>query len=115
MTRELLRDFCLQLPGCTEDIKWKVDLCFCVGEKMFSVQGLAEPYGVSFKTTPEEFEHLISRSGIEPAPYVARYHWVLVTDMDSLSDKEWQEYIQSSYDMVFSKLSHKKRDEITEG
>ena len=111
MTQEALRAFCLELPGTTEDIKWEVDLCFSIGEKMYSVQGLTEPYGVSFKTKPAEFDHLIARAGIIPAPYLARHHWVLVTDLDVLTDREWQKYIRDSYNMVLDKLSKKRRRE----
>ncbi|MDX1479632.1 MAG: MmcQ/YjbR family DNA-binding protein, partial [Saprospiraceae bacterium] len=79
MTKAYLREFCMSLPGTTQDIKWEKDLCFCVGEKMFSVQSVeADMEGVSFKTSLEEFDHLISRAGIRPAPYLARHHWVCV-------------------------------------
>ncbi|MDX1408692.1 MAG: MmcQ/YjbR family DNA-binding protein, partial [Saprospiraceae bacterium] len=61
MTKEYLQNFCMSLKGTTQDIKWGKDLCFCIGEKMYSVQGVeADMTGISFKTTPEEFDHLIS-------------------------------------------------------
>jgi len=73
MNIEKLRKFCLSFPHATEDVKWGNDLCFCVGEKMFTVTGLepAKNNAISFKCTPERFAELIEKDGI-PAPYVAR-------------------------------------------
>ena len=116
MTKEYLQDFCMSLKGTTQDIKWGKDLCFCIGEKMYSVQGV-EPdmHGASFKTTPEEFDHLISRPGIIPAPYVARYHWVLVENLDALSKSEWENYLRISYELVFQKLSKANQKKALDG
>lgn len=112
MTQEYLQSFCLNLKGTTQDIKWKKDLCFLIGDKMYSVQGLIEPYGVSFKTTPEEYLGLIERDGILPAPYMARYHWVLVEDLNALTKSEWEYFIDQSYRMVYQKLPKIKKEEI---
>ena len=112
MTAEHLQNFCLSLKATTQDIKWGKDLCFCVGEKMYHVQGMEEPISVSFKTTPEEFSNLIERLGVSPAPYVARYHWVAVKDLDALSRQEWEHFLKMSYDLVTSKFSKAKRQEL---
>ena len=104
MDIETLRLFCKKLPSVTEDIKWGNDLCFCIGGKMFCVAGLQTPTSVSFKVRDEEFDEMSSRKGMEPAPYVARYKWVLVTDMNVLRKKEWEHYIRQSYDLVKLKL-----------
>lgn len=104
MDIESLRALCSQFPHVTEDIKWGNDLCFCIGDKMFCVAGLQTPTSVSFKVKDEEFDEMSSRPGIEPAPYVARYKWVLVTDLDKLNKKQWEHYVRQSYDLVKSKL-----------
>ena len=104
MNLESIRAFCKKLPFVTEDIKWGNDLCFCIGSKMFCVAGLQTPTSVSFKVKDEEFDEMSSRTGIEPAPYVARYKWVLVTDLNQLTKKEWEFYIRQSYELVKSKL-----------
>jgi predicted DNA-binding protein (MmcQ/YjbR family) len=44
---------------------------------------------------------------MRPAPYVARYKWVLVEDVDKLSRKEWAHYVKQSYDLVRAKLPKK--------
>lgn len=111
MNVELLREICLELPAVTEDVKWGADLCFCVGEKMFCVTGLnAEKFGASMKTSPEDFELLIEREGINPAKYLTRYKWVYVNGSEPLSEKEWRHFIKLSYDMVVAKLPKKVRE-----
>ena len=107
MDIESLRSLCHKLPGVTEDIKWGNDLCFCIADKMFCVAGLQTPTSVSFKVKDEEFDEMSSRPGMEPAPYVARYKWVLVTDMNKLTKKQWEHYVRQSYELVKSKLPKK--------
>ena len=74
---------------------------------MFCVCGLDGPFSVSFKVKDEEFDELSRSSDIVPAPYVARYKWVLVQKPDRLSKKEWEHYIRQSYNLVRSKLPKK--------
>ena len=108
MNIELLQEICKALPHVTEDIKWGNDLCFCIGGKMFCVAGLNQsPVSVSFKVTEEEFEILSRQPGFKPAPYVARYKWVLVEDISTLSLKEWKKYTKQSYRLVRNKLAPK--------
>ena len=107
MNIESLRDFCRELPAVTEDVKWGHDLCFSVAGKMFCVAALDGPLTVSFKVKDDEFDELSNSPGIRPAPYVARYKWVLVEDVDKLSRKEWAHYVKQSYDLVRAKLPKK--------
>ena len=105
---EDLQQICTSLPHVTTDIKWGHDLCFCIGEKMFCVAGLdQQPTSASFKVQDQEFDEMISREGIIPAPYVARYKWVLVEDITTLSKAEWQHYVAQSYRLVRDKLPPK--------
>ena len=107
MNVETLRDFCNSLPAVTEDIKWKKDLCFLVAGKMFCVSCLDGPFTACFKVRDEEFQEMSSRPGIIPAPYVARYKWVLVEDGNELSRSEWEHYVKQSYDLIRAKLPRK--------
>jgi predicted DNA-binding protein (MmcQ/YjbR family) len=112
MTIDSIRDFCLALPGVTEDIKWGHDLCFSVGAKMFCVTGLEEGPGVSFKVTDDQFDEMVTRPGIIPAPYMARNKWVLVNASDSLSQAEWKQFILQSYQLVRDRLPKKIRESL---
>jgi len=112
MTLDDIRAICKKLPHVTEDIKWGHDLCFCIAEKMFCVTGLEGPLQVSLKVTDEEFDKLSSSKDIIPAPYVARYKWVLVQKPGRFSKKEWEHYIKQSYELVKEKLPAKVRKKL---
>ncbi|MES2543698.1 MAG: MmcQ/YjbR family DNA-binding protein [Bacteroidota bacterium] len=113
MNIEELQALCKSLPHVTEDIKWQNDLCLCIGGKMFCVIGLNQsPTSASFKVTEEEFEEISTRNGFKPAPYVAKYKWVLVEDINLLSVKEWEYFTSQSYALVKNKLSPKIKKEL---
>ncbi|HLF52031.1 MmcQ/YjbR family DNA-binding protein [Flavobacterium sp.] len=113
MNIEALQQLCKSLPAVTEDIKWGNDLCFCIGGKMFCVVGLNQsPTSASFKVLDEEFEEIIHREGFKPAPYVARYKWVLAEDINVLSNSEWQHYVAQSYALIKDKLPAKVKKEL---
>lgn len=109
MDLEAIRTFCLSLPHVTERVQWGNDLLFCIGGKMFAVAALDPKYStkLSFKCTPEKFAELVESEGIIPAPYVARYHWVALEDLDALSQRELKELLKTAHQLVHSKLPKK--------
>ncbi len=110
MTLEELRTICLGLDEVTEDIKWGHDLCFSIGGKMFLVTSADEtPASASFKVADEDFEAISERKGFKPAPYLARYKWVWVEDINLVSKKEWKQYAERSYQLIKAKLPKKKK------
>ena len=116
MTIEEIRSCCLALPGVTEDIKWEDHLCFNVGGKMFLVTAPDNfPVSASFKASDADFEELQEREGFIPAPYMARYKWIFVDNLERMTGEEWDKYIRISYDLVFAKLSGKVKKEIGSG
>ena len=113
MNIEELQQIAMSLPGVTEDVKWQNDLCFSVGTKMFSVIGLNQsPTSAIFKVPQDDFETLSQQEGFKPAPYLARYNWVFVDDLNRISKKEWQQYIEQSYNLVKEKLSPKLKKQF---
>lgn len=112
MNLEELRNYCNGLPHVTEDIKWGHDLCFLIGGKMFCVTGFSSEVKVSLKVTDEEFDGLCQRTGIVPAPYLARYKWIFVEKASVFSKKEWHHYISQSYELVKGKLPKKVRSQL---
>ena len=100
-----LREYCLSLPQVTEDVKWEKNLCFSIGEKMFCIGSLEGKFGFSFKVMEDDFDELCNIEGIIPAPYLARYKWVLVQNPDVFSDEKWHTYIKQSYGLIKSNLS----------
>ncbi|GAA4370670.1 MmcQ/YjbR family DNA-binding protein [Hymenobacter saemangeumensis] len=113
MNIEELQTICQQLPGTTEDIKWDYHLCFNVGGKMYLITSPDEaPPSASFTTTPEGFEELTARAGINAQKHLGRYGWVQVDDINLLTLAQWQHYIRESYLRVASKLSLKLRKQL---
>jgi predicted DNA-binding protein (MmcQ/YjbR family) len=113
MNIEDLQNICKTLPAVTEDIKWGHDLVFSIGAKMFCVVGLDQsPVSASFKVRDEEFDEMSNREGFKPAPYVAKYKWVLIDDINKMNKKEWKHYTRQSYDLVKDKLSAKIKKQL---
>jgi predicted DNA-binding protein (MmcQ/YjbR family) len=114
MDPEAIRKYCLSLPNVTERVQWGNDLLFCIGGKMFAVAGLDAKYPtkLSFKCTPEKFAELVEMEGIIPAPYVARYHWVALEDLDALPARELKALLKNAYQLVHDKLPKKVREQL---
>lgn len=110
MNVDWVRSYCMAMPHATETVQWGNDLVFKIGGKMFAVLAL-EPSKIwlGFKCTPETFAELTERSGIIPAPYSARYHWVGLETKDALPATELKALIKRSYDLVIEKLPKKLR------
>lgn len=114
MDVEQIRKHCLSMPHATEKVQWGNDLVFKIGEKMFAVVGLDAKYDtkLSFKCTPEKFAELVEQEGIIPAPYVARYHWVALTDLNALPARELKDLLKTAYQLVHDKLPLKVRKKL---
>ena len=113
MEIEDIQKICKSFKGVTEDIKWENHLCFNVGNKMFLITAPDQvPPSATFKVTDEDFELLPEREGFKPAPYMARYKWIYVDDINRMGKNEWQKYLKLSYDMVYAKLPLKVKNGI---
>lgn len=113
MTVEEIQSICSHFKAVTEDVKWGHDLVFSVGGKMFCVVGLDQsPTSASFKVKDEEFEEMSSRPGFKPAPYVAKFKWVWIEDINKMKKTEWKKYLQQSYELVKEKLPAKLKKQI---
>jgi predicted DNA-binding protein (MmcQ/YjbR family) len=105
MSIEDLQQICEPLKGVTQDIKWENHLCFNIGGKMFLVTSPDSiPHSASFKVTDHDFYELCAKEGFIPAPYLARYKWVHLDDINRLSRKDWEKFIRQSYELIYSKL-----------
>jgi predicted DNA-binding protein (MmcQ/YjbR family) len=115
MDIEAVRKYCLSLPHVTEDIQWKKDLLFRIGNKMFAVVALdaESDHCMSLKCTPEKFIELTERPGIVPAPYVARYHWVALENYDALPARELKVLLKTAYELVRDKLPTKIKKQLS--
>lgn len=113
MNIEDITKICKTLPAVKTDIKWEDHLCFTIGEKMFFIVSLENvPTSASFKTTAEEFDHFRSQEGFKSAPYLGRYKWIHVDDLNRLPAKEWENIIKTSYQLIVEKLPKKIQKEL---
>ena len=115
MKRESLIQFCRQLPHVTEDVKWGCDLVFSLGGKMFAVFDLNDAEKVSFKTAPATFALLTSKTGVIPAPYLARANWIAVVNPKALPTAVMKQLLRESYHLVAAKLPAKVKKELMIG
>jgi predicted DNA-binding protein (MmcQ/YjbR family) len=94
-------------------MQWE-SLLFRIARKIFALVAL-EGTGsslVTFKCTPADFTDLIEVDGIIPAPYLARNHWVALTNLDALPRAEIRRRILQSYELVGSRLPKKTQREL---
>ncbi|MDO8368515.1 MAG: MmcQ/YjbR family DNA-binding protein [Saprospiraceae bacterium] len=112
MNLKNIRNFCLSFPGVTEEVKWRQDRYFSVAEEPFCITDSDTDGGASFKVLEGEFDEMITREGIIPAPYMDRDHWVYVLDFSRLDDSMWTHYIHQSYELVKAKLPKKIRENL---
>jgi predicted DNA-binding protein (MmcQ/YjbR family) len=113
MNREWVRRYCMSLPHVTEQVQWKIDLVFKIRGKMFATLVLEpSPVCLAFKCTPEDFEELIERPGIIPAPYAARAKWVALESFDAMQRKELEPRLKQAYELIFAKLPKKAQREL---
>jgi len=112
VTREAIRAFCLGLPHVTERFQIH-HLGFQIGGKTFAMLNL-EVAGMplSFKCTVEDYNELVEREGVIPAPYMARNKWVSITEWDSLPAAELKECLRRSREAVRLKLPKKAQAQL---
>ncbi|TBR38822.1 MULTISPECIES: MmcQ/YjbR family DNA-binding protein [Dyella] len=109
LTLEKFDALCGHWPGVTRDIKWGADLVYSVGGKMFAITSADRSVmeRLTIKVPAERFLELTDRPGIIPSPYLARAHWVAVTDVPRYPTQELEAFIRTSYTEVRQKLTKK--------
>ncbi len=116
MNIEEFREYCLSLPGATEDFPFdEVTLVFKIGGKMFALTDLNGPFWVNLKCDPERAVSLReSYSSVRPGYHMNKTHWNTVEIDGSVSDKMLMEWIEHSYYLVRSSLSKAVKSELKE-
>jgi predicted DNA-binding protein (MmcQ/YjbR family) len=114
LTAAQLEALCRHWPGVTRDTKWGVDAVFSVGGKMFAVMPSDGSEGgrLSFKVADDRFLELTDQPGIIPAPYLARAHWISITEPSRFTTAELAAFILDAYVLVRAKLTKKLQAEF---
>jgi predicted DNA-binding protein (MmcQ/YjbR family) len=114
MNIEEYRDYCLSLPGVTEDFPFDQEtLVFKVGGKMFSLTDVDDFRSVNLKCDPEKAIELREQfPSVTPVYHMSKKHWNTVLTDGSIPDYLLKQWIKDSYDLVVAGLSKKVRDLI---
>lgn len=108
MTPAALEKAAMALPGAELSIKWGDDRCYTVGGKMFAATDRAIT-SLSLKVSDIAFEALTDTGRARPAPYAARFKWVMFDDLSGLDDAEVRDWLRTAHQLVAGKLPRKVR------
>lgn len=111
MDIELIREYCLQKQGVTEDFPFdEVTLVIRVMDKMFVLLSLDKPDYVAMKCEPTYAVELREQySEIEGARHFNKKHWNQIDLSGSVPDALIKELIDHSYNEVIKKFTRKLR------
>ena len=115
MNIEQIRDYCLAKPAVTEGFPFNdTALVFKVAGKMFALLDLSEEQrGISLKCNPElAIELREQHPKVTPAYHFNKKHWNSVKMDQTIPDRLICEWIDHSYDLVFSGLPVKIREKL---
>lgn len=115
MTIEILRDYCLAMPGVTEDFPFGEDtLVFRVKGKIFALAGIdGVPLIVNLKCDPELAVELRERyEAVAPGYHMNKKHWNTVTIDGRIPAAEVREMIGHSYSLVVKGLPRAEREAL---
>lgn len=112
MNIESLRDFCLSLPGCTEDFPFdESTLVFRVSNKIFLLTDVDEGHSFNAKCDPERAIELreLHPDAILPGYHMNKKHWNTVLLHADLEEHLLREMIRHSYELIRSSLPKAQR------
>ena len=116
MNIESLQQYCLSKKAVTESLPFGPDtLVFKVGDKLFLLASLdAVPLQFNVKCDPDEAVQLRDTySCVIPGYHMNKKHWNTIIVDGSVSDKQLQQWIDASYNLVFESLPKKLKQEIS--
>lgn len=113
MNVESIREYCLSLPGVTEDFPFDESaLAFRIYGKIFAMIDLDDTKWFVLKCEPERALQLREEHAeISAAWHMNKKHWNQIDLYGHLSDELVRTLIRHSYSQVVKKLTRKVRDE----
>ncbi|WP_291914015.1 MmcQ/YjbR family DNA-binding protein [Chitinophaga sp. CB10] len=114
MNIEQFREYCLSLPGVTEEFPFgEQTLVFKVKGKMFALTDIELFESINLKCDPEEAIELRERyDGVTPGYHMNKKHWNTVDMHSHLPNKLILEWTKNSYDLVVKGLPKKDRESL---
>ena len=116
MNIEELRNFCLSLKGAEESMPFDdKTLVFSVKGKMFCATDINTYEFVNLKCDPDKAIQLREQYNEEiEGYYMNKTHWNSVKTKGKITDKQFQEWIKDSYDLVVLALPKKIQKELND-
>lgn len=109
LTPDEVARYCLNLPGVQEDHKWGGVQVFSVaGSKMFAALNLGEAR-LAFKVDSDLFLGYVDRPGVQPAPYLARAHWISMATPYPMPRAELTDLLLRSHQLVVRRLPKRQQ------
>lgn len=117
MRFDQFREYCLKKPFATEEFPFDFStLVFKVGGKIFALSDVDDFVSVNLKADPERSVELRERyQGVKPGYHMNKTHWNTVTVSSDVPDELFLRLIDHSYDLVYSSLPRKLRNELEVG
>jgi predicted DNA-binding protein (MmcQ/YjbR family) len=114
MDIELLREYCLNKPGSTEETPFGPDtLVLKVMGKMFCLFSITNFRSVNLKCDPEKaIELRASYQAIEPGFHMNKKHWNTVELFSDVEHQMLLSLVDHSYQLVANSLPKKLRVEL---
>jgi len=114
MNIEDYRDYCMSMPGVTEDFPFGPDtMVFRVMNKMFALTNIETYDFINLKCDPERAVSLREEyEGINPGWHMNKVHWNSVKTSSDINDNLMKDLIKHSYELVASSLTKKLREEL---
>ncbi|WP_426106856.1 MmcQ/YjbR family DNA-binding protein [Massilia sp. TSP1-1-2] len=113
MSVKTLKQMCQDFPGVQHalDAHPSNILVYCVGDKKFAYFKTSDPemWRFSIRVAPERFLELTDITGIKPARYMGRFHWVTIVDHTVLPAAYLAELVAWSYERALGSLSKASR------
>lgn len=111
MNIETIRDYCLFKPGVIETMPFGDEtLVFKVIDKIFLLIGLTNPDSFNVKCDPEKAVSLREQyDEVKPGYHMNKTHWNTVYINGRLTDKQLNEMIDHSYQLVVKSLPKTKQ------
>ena len=116
MNIETLQQYCLSKKAVTESFPFGPDtLVYKVGGKLFLLVSLDEiPLQFNVKCDPDEAVQLRDTyPSVIPGYHMNKKHWNTIIVDGSVSDKQLQQWIDASYNLVLESLPKKLKQEIS--
>ncbi len=117
MNAEEFRAFCINLPFVTESFPFDdTTLVFKVGGKMFALIDVEQAISANLKYDPERAIELREKfNAVNPGYHMNKQHWNTITFNEDVSNDLLKELILHSYELIYSSLPKKLKNELEMG